>query len=341
VYTELLDFGGDEIYFHDHPPLTGKTFGDALFAYESCTAIGLATAGGVKLNPAAETVLAPGDRVVVIAEDDSVLANAPASRGTVDDAAIVAAAPRDDRPQRVLMLGWNSRSLIIVRELGEYLAAGSAVTVAADSDGFEDALAGYPANGLALEFRRGDTSDRRTLETLEPGTYDSVIVSCYEDGADAQQADARTLVTLLHLRDIASRDGAGFTIVSEMLDDRNRQLAQVTKVDDVIVSEKLVALMIAQISENRYLSPVFEDLLGAEGSEIYLKPAAEYVRPGTPVHFATVVEAARRRGEVAIGYRRIADAGDAAKGFGIAINPPKSSDVTLADADRVIVLAES
>jgi len=341
VYTELLDFGGDEIYFHDNPSLAGRTFGDALFAYETCSAIGIASNGQVKLNPSPETVLAQGDEVVVIAEDDSVLATAPTSTGKVDEKSIVTAPSADDRPRRVLILGWNSRSPIIVRELGEYLAAGSTVTVAADSDDHGQALAACTPNGLALEFRQGDTTDRRTLETLEPGTYDSVIVSCYEDEGDPQHADARTLVTLLHLRDIASRDAAGFTIVSEMIDDRNRQLAQVTKVDDVIVSEKLVALMIAQISENRELAPVFEDLLGAEGSEIYLKPATDYVRVGELTDFATAVEAARRRNEVAIGYRRAAEAGDVAKGFGVVINPPKSSSVAFADADRLIVLAES
>ncbi len=341
VYTELLDFGGDEIYFHENPALAGRTFGEALFAYETCSVIGLATEAGVKLNPPPETVLAAGDRVVVIAEDDSVLATAPTSRGTVDDDAIVAAPPADDRPRPVLILGWNSRSPIIVRELGEYLAAGSTVTIAADSGGPEQTLAGRAPNGLTVTFEPGDTTDRRTLESLRPGSYDSVIVSCYEGEVDAQRADARTLVTLLHLRDIASRDGATFTIVSEMLDDRNRQLAQVTKVDDVIVSEKLVALMIAQISENRQLAPVFEDLLGAEGSEIYLKPATDYVKAGQATDFATVVEASRRRREVAIGYRRVAEAGDAARGFGVVVNPPKSTQVALVDGDRVIVLAES
>src|SRR6185312_13956013 len=34
VYTELLDFGGDEIYFQREPTLTGRTFGEALLAYE-------------------------------------------------------------------------------------------------------------------------------------------------------------------------------------------------------------------------------------------------------------------------------------------------------------------
>ena len=42
VYTELMDFGGDEIYFKHEPALTGKTFGEALLAYEDFMLDGLA-----------------------------------------------------------------------------------------------------------------------------------------------------------------------------------------------------------------------------------------------------------------------------------------------------------
>ena len=41
VYTELLDFDGDEIYFATLPALVGRTFGDALLAFEDSTVIGL------------------------------------------------------------------------------------------------------------------------------------------------------------------------------------------------------------------------------------------------------------------------------------------------------------
>ena len=52
VYTELLDFGGDEIYFHEEPGLEEKTYGEALSAFEELTIIGMQTADGtVSLNP--------------------------------------------------------------------------------------------------------------------------------------------------------------------------------------------------------------------------------------------------------------------------------------------------
>jgi hypothetical protein len=59
-----------------------------------------------------------------------------------------------------------------------------------------------------------------------------------------------------------------------------------------------------------------------------------------PVNFYTVVESARRRGEVAIGYRITKDAHNADEQYGIVINPAKSETITFAEDDRVIVVAE-
>ena len=151
----------------------------------------------------------------------------------------------------------------------------------------------------------------------------------------------RTLVTLLHLREIAEHSGRSFSIVSEMLDDRNRELAEIARADDFIVSDRLVSLMMCQVSENKEYAAVFEELIDPEGSELYLKSADEYVKPGVPLSFYTVVEAARRRGEVAVGYRVKAEAGDPRKSYGVRLNPAKSRRIEFGEGDKVIVLAES
>lgn len=342
VYTDLLDFDGAEMYAKRDPALAGKTFGDALFAYEDCTVIGVRSGDRTHLNPPMDTTLGPDDELIAIAEDDSVLEAALPLVGAVDEAAIVSANGRTPTAQRVLILGWNGRAPTVIAELDEYVQPGSSVTVVADIDDPGDALDRIRSGLQHLEvtFRRGNTTDRRTLDGLSVETFESVIVMCYSDTLDAQKADARTLVTLLHLRDIAARTGADFTIVSELLDDRDRQLAQVTKVDDVIVSDKVISLMVAQLSENPWLAAVFEDLFDADGSEVYMRPAGHYVSPGTAVTFATIVEAARRRGESAIGYRTQEGEDDAARNFGVVINPRKSDTFPIAAGDRVIVLAE-
>jgi voltage-gated potassium channel Kch len=343
VYTELLDFGGDEIYFKAEPALNGKTFGEALLAYEDSTVIGLSSQKGAKLNPPMDTPLKDGDQLIVIAEDDDKIQLSGMTDHKIKEGAIRAREAAPIKPERTLILAWNWRAPAIINELDSYVAPGSAVTIVAEAEEIEEQIA-VQCGGLknqTLTVQEGDTTDRRTLDGLKVGTYQHVIVLSYSDTLEEQQADARTLVTLLHLRDIASRNGQTFSIVSEMLDIRNRALAEVTQADDFIVSDKLVSLMLSQVSENKSLNAVFTDLFDPEGSEIYLKPVANYVRLGEPVNFYTVVEAARRRGEVALGYRQNANAKNPAQAYGVVVNPDKSKEVAFGEADRVIVLAES
>jgi ion channel POLLUX/CASTOR len=342
VYTELLDFGGDEIYMREEPSLAGKTFAEALFAYEACSVIGLRRKGGeVRLNPPMDARIDAGDALILIAEDDSAIGSPSKQPPSVDVAAVREGARAEPKPERTLILGWNHRAPGIITELDSYVARGSVVTVVAgepEAAAQIEAECGGLAN-LAVELEHGDTTDRRTLDRVAT-TCDHIITLSCSDRLDPQEADARTLITLLHLRDIESRRGESFSIVSEMLDVRNRQLAEVTHADDFIVSDKLVSLMLAQISENRDLGAVFADLFDPEGSELYLKPAADYVALAQPVSFSTVIEAARRRGEVAIGYRVMANASDAQASYGVKVNPRKSASVSFARGDKVIVLAE-
>ncbi|MEW5868918.1 MAG: hypothetical protein AB1894_06550 [Chloroflexota bacterium] len=128
--------------------------------------------------------------------------------------------------------------------------------------------------------------------------------------------------------------------MSEMVDTRNRVLAEITRTDDFIVSDELVSLMLAQISENKYLSAVFADLFDPEGSEIYLKSIMDYITLDAPVNFFTLVQAARERDEVAVGFRRSSAAEVASQHYGIVINPRKKDLITFELGDSLVVLAE-
>jgi Trk K+ transport system NAD-binding subunit len=343
AFIELLDFDGDEIYFREDASLVGKPFSEALLAYEDCTAMGLIDGSGkVLLNPPSERRIEPGERLIAIAEDNERLAAAPPCAGEVDPAAIATTPATKRGPENILILGWNRGAPSVINEFDKFLLTGSRLLLLSDDPDAEACIARdcAGASNAAVRFQRGSTTDRETLEEIDVAGFDHVIALCDSDRLDAQRADARTLVTLLHLRDIAERRDTEFTIVSEMIDDRNRQLAEVTRVDDVIVSDKIISLMLTQIAENRELAAVFSELFAAEGSEIYLRPAADYLAPGVETSYATVVEAARRRGECAIGYRWAAEASDPDLRFGVHINPPKSERIELAPGDRVVVLAE-
>ena len=342
VYTELMNFGGDEIYFKQEPALTGKTYSDALLAYEDSAVMGLRRADGTaQMNPPMDSTLQSGDAVIAVSADDDTVRIA-AHPAAVDASVIHSNGTRAKAaPEKCLILGWNRSSATILRELDSYVAKGSLVTVVTDLPNLDKQIRGYAGKLInqKVEVKEGDTTDRALLESLKVQDYDHVIVLAYSQ-LEPQEADAKTLVTLLHLRDMAEKDETPFSIVSEMLDLRNRELAEAAQVDDFIVSEHLVSLMMAQLSENRGLLPVFTDIFDPEGAEIYLKPIGDYVEAGKPVNFQTVVAAANQRGETAIGYRIQGESHDAEKSYGIHTNPKKSAAVTFVPEDKVIVIAE-
>jgi voltage-gated potassium channel Kch len=343
VYSELLDFDGCEIYTAEQPELTGKTFNDAIMSYERCTLIGLCHANGeVTLNPPMDTVIAAGERAIIIAEDDSAIRTSGVAPA-IDASAIRPHVPAPKEAERSLILGWNRRGAAIAFELSRYVAPGSQLVIAADSPSFEQEMTELKVSGdnLKVEHRVIDTSDRAVLEALDIPAFDHVMVLGYTDSMPSQPADTRTLVTLLQLRKIAERAGTHISVVSEMADVRNRELAEVTRADDFVVSNKLVSLMLAQASENEYLAAIFDDLLDEEGSEIYMRAVGDYVSLDKPVNFYTIAEAARRRGEVAIGFRRKrAGEGDDRNMGGVVVNPARSELLSYVEADRIIVLAE-
>jgi hypothetical protein len=193
--------------------------------------------------------------------------------------------------------------------------------------------------GLTLTLHPGDVTRPETLRRLDVHSYDSVIV-VGEDPAPGQppdQPDNRTLVTLLLLRQMEEASGRELPVVTELVDDRNRALAPLGPGADVIISGKLIGLLMAQISQNRRLAAVFEELFSADGTGIRLRPAGDYVLPGCETAFATVVAAARGRGECAIGYRSHDDA-STSPGYGVRVNPPKSERRRWTAADEVIVV---
>ncbi|MCC7188215.1 MAG: NAD-binding protein [Anaerolineales bacterium] len=344
VYTELMNFGGDEIYFRNEPALTGKTFGEALLAFEDSCVMGLRkTNGTILLSPPMDSRIEKDDQIFALSADDDTIRVSPTSGLAQINNALIHSSrqPLKPKPEKCLILGWNRSGTTIVHELDHYVPKGSQVTVVADIYNIEKQIRaqGGKLKNQKLVVMEGETTDRDLLNKLGVEEYDHVIVLAYST-MEPQEADAKTLVTLLHLRDMAEKDETPFSIVSEMLDLRNRELAEATQVDDFIVSEHLVSLMMSQLSENGELFHVFTDIFDPEGAEIYLKPISDYVTLGEAVNFYTVFEAARRRGETALGYRLVGEAKMAGKAYGVHTNPKKSEAVVFSSEDKVIVIAE-
>jgi len=342
VYTDLLDFQGDEIYFTEEKLLFGKTFKEAMFSFDTSAIIGLQMPDDtILLNPKGSDVIPEGAKVIAISEDDETVVMAE-KKYDVDDQLINEEHEPGPRHEKILILGWNRRTKIIIRELANYCHPGSTIKIVSERSSKEKTIeklkGDFPDINLVYEI--ADTTDKDVLESLEVNDFDHLLLLSYQEKYSMQEADAKTLITLLHLRNIAEKWGMALNIVSEMLDVKNRELAKVTNADDFIVSDNILSLLMSQVSENKYLMRVFEKIFTADGSEIYLKPAINYVHPGKELDFYTVLESAVRRNEIAVGYRLMEFHRDEDRNYGIVLNPVKSDRIKFSPADFIIVLSD-
>jgi len=338
VVQELLDFDGDEIYFRREPGLEGRTFLDAQLAYADATVMGVRRADGtVTLNPPGAQVIGPGDALIAIAEDDDRFTLAPAARGAAPAPPPDGEAPAE--PLHALVVGWNPLGPAILDELDPLVPAGSRVRILADPELVDPAA--WPREdgrrNVAVEVTPGDTADRVLLtEALAAPGLDRVVLLPHRAGIAAEEADARTLLSLVLVRralDAPGSPNARATVLAELMDVRAVRLARVANPDDFLVSERLVGLAIAQLAENPELAPVFDELFGAEGADLALVPARRLLPEGGTL--ADAIAAASRAGDCVLGVR-------AARAGGGAIpvprlNPPKGTPV--APADELVVIA--
>jgi Trk K+ transport system NAD-binding subunit len=342
IYSDLLQYEGDEIYFYADRGLTGLTFKQCLFSFEDACVMGVFTdERTVILNPDMNYILNEKDQLILIAQDDSKINRLliPKEISPID---FTPAPKKEKNLETTLILGWNHKGKKIIEELDHYVMKGSSVSILGEIEGLEDFLTSLSEQiqNINLYFQHGNINDRKTLDALQIESFHHIIVLSYMDKGNIQISDAITLICLIHLRDISEKAGKDFSVVSEMLDVQNRELAEVAKADDFIVSDNLISLLMTQIAENKDLMVVYDHLFSDEGAEIYLFPVEEYLDVSVPLDFYQVMEYALKVGHTAIGYRSQQPGFLNNGNFGVVLNPLKSKQIKFEQGDFLIVLAE-
>jgi len=348
IITDLLDFEGDEIYFKKQPELTGKSYKEVILSYDTSAVIGFYTdEGKMLLNPDSETIFGENDQIIAVSNDDDTIVMSDQQHPQIDETVISIETPPKPQPTNILMLGWNQHSLTLVQHLSDNTPVGSKIIVAASCTDSKLQVEKFTAMiNMTLEHIEIDPTERSQLESLPFDTIDHVVIlPCSDVTINAQpltvnQLDASTLVTLLNVRHIRQVSGYSLTITSEILDIENRTLVESADDDDFVISDHLISLALAQISENKALGPVFNSLFDPHDSEIYLKPVSNYVKTGQSISFFTVVDAALRQNETVIGYRINSKNNNSNQKYKTILNPDKKTVLEFSSDDKIIVIAD-
>jgi hypothetical protein len=333
VFEEFLDFDGDEIYIEHIPGLAGKRFEDLGPLFRCSSVLGISKQRAPKLNPPKDYVLSPSDELILLASDDCV--SCPDAVPQAADKDVFA--PENTicpAPQHILVFGHSEVLDEFLQEQDAYLSPGSKVTIGA----------GRHIDAKGLPKLRNITVETVYINLLIPsavGTLlstkpDSIVLLAGHE-VSPETADAETLLLLALIEKYCTQTGVHFAVISELRLAEHRALAKATVVTDFIISSNLTALLLSQISQERQLAAVFRDLLDEDGSELYLKPAAHYIKLHKPVKLYTVAAAVAAKSEVFIGIRRKTAISEK---FDIRLNLPKDTVETFGEEDMLIVLAE-
>ena len=351
VYNEILSFDGCELYFYD-AEWGGVRFGDIGYRFPDGVPMGIRDGGGaITLNPDASRVLETHDEILIVADDDSTIGLMPEPVATPTDHALT-----DTRQvqgmERELMIGWSFKSAAIIREFADYIIEGSEIHVLlkdpTTSQIAEIAALNEELDTIDVSLLEKDCLNIDDLMSLRPFEYDNIIIlagtATGSEKVDAARIDSENIVALLLLRRIFSqypKESKKTKLITEILDSQNDELVAKAGVHDVIISNRLVSMIMAQISESADIEKVYDDIFQEDGSEIYLKPVSLYFEslPGE-VTFADMMAIAQKRGEICIGLKILADESDKSRNNGVQLIPAKDETFKLQANDSLVVLAE-
>lgn len=340
VILDLLDFDGDEIYFSSIPALEGKTYGDALLAFNEASVIGLLDAKGVShLNPKPSAKIAKGTRIIAIAEDDDRVTFTGVEKAKAPT--VTKRPAKKTAPEHLLVIGWSSMGRSVLTELAQFLPKGSTVHIVATPKYVDPSeLASLKFGGVTVTYSATSGDMAELVKAASAKHYDEVIILGYRNAISESEADAQTMLTMLQMNALfedTTNKVHPTRMVAEILDSRKAELARVAAVDDLVISDNLAALLVAQIAENPALSPVFTDLFDADGASVNMRAIENYAPLKKRVAFSQLVAAGVAQGESVIGYRIAAESRSGAA-QGVVLNPAKNDEFVPDAGDSLIVV---
>jgi hypothetical protein len=281
----------------------------------------------VQLNPPGDYIMQYGDKILVLAEDNDTYEYGPSNDPVKTPVPEFKLPP--PLPEKILLCGWRRDFDDLITELDKWVPPGSTLSLfnGFDEEKMKKMLATGGLEELKnisnLEYLTGDPCSGKQIERLGPmkgddepedrlkgssyrlEEYNSILMLSEEGKTAGMSADSRVMVSMLVMRHIQELRGVKARIlVTEIRDPRTQALMSLTKCSDSVVGNELIAMILAQISEDRDIGFVMEDLFSEEGMEMHIKDIRLFVGPDELLCWWDLVGRCQQRNMLPIGWIR-------------------------------------
>ena len=344
IYREIFSPAGNSIYVQSISGCIDRPIAEIAYGFSDAIPIGISwdekhdnrVQHRAGLNPEPDYEIAEDEQLVLLTRGLPVTYtppdNIPASQLYQEGGST------PHVPAKVLLIGWTDILYDILKELDAHALHGTEVTILSNTRK-KDALQQTAIHqvselkNLTLIFHKGDAVMQATYKDIDMAVFNSIVVLA-DQTDEFEDADTRSLRILLRLMDLRKNNDTQVHTIAELLDENNRVLLTDLGVDDIIISSDAVSAQLAHIARQEILAPIYHELLSAGGIEISLRPAGDYVQPGTDCSFSDLIYSSQKKMEIALGIRLAQQGGE------IILNPSRQSTWQLGENDKVIVLAQ-
>lgn len=332
VLDELTDFRGDDLHVVERPDLVGKSFGKLVRGLQNARPIALRHADEtIDLCPSFDTLLGPGDEIVVIASDSGRLEFSDRGdaneTGTSDAGHDRVALIRDivRTEERLVMIGWNESGRRMLTGWASATAPTSQVELIVDPNHVDAATTELPDLGSIRVVITPAVDVIGTAVERDPTTL--VLLS---SPGDPDGADVRTALDLEAVRrELGARDPAPRLVVELVGGAGHEPLIDLDGPDDLIVSDVVGSHFLAQLVDQPARRDVLLALYAADGAGFGLIPCEGLGLVGDR-GVAELVDGVASRGLLLIGWRHV--------GSRVVLNPHLSDRVVLTPGDQLVVV---
>jgi len=303
VYEELLSFEGNEIYLtnpiSEFKEISEGTFESVSSCFDTSIPIGfLSHDGNVHINPDINATLNGTDRLIVVAEDDSLITAKQKEPSTIKNSgyALDLYTNESTLKRNVFLLGCSKSSAEIVARLVK--SNQCSITILKDSvEKLDNSVVELISQG-SVKLIEGAFHNHEDI--LASGAYDAdtIIVSNFDTDAP-NNSDLNIIQAIITITNHTTQENRPHLIAELNASDTRDMMSKLYELD-FVVSDKIGSKVFAQYAENPHLVAIINKLVSNGENGIALKRVT--TQPSS-LNFGELRNHLNGKGGVLIGVR--------------------------------------